>query len=77
MSRASKVSLIALGVVLVASGLAVVVIGRANDTTVHVGAGIVMAGLLVLPSVAGILAAGVKTVGGALADAWRAKEPKP
>lgn len=76
MSRASEVSLIALGVALVISGLGVIVLGRANDTTVHVGAGIVMAGLLVLPSVAGLLASGIKTVGGALADAWRAKEPK-
>lgn len=77
MSRASQVSLIGLGLVLVAGGGAIIYAGRANDTTVHVGAGIVAVGLLLLPSVATLLAAGIKQVGGAAAEAWRAKDKQP
>lgn len=76
MSRASEASMIGLGVALALFGGALLW----KSTDIHqtrVAAGVLAAGLLLLPSVASAIAAGVRLVGTALAEAWRAKEAKP
>lgn len=76
MSRATEVSMIGLGSALTLFGCAL--LWKAADVAQsRVGAGVLAAGLLLLPSVASAIAAGVRLVGTALAEAWRAKEAKP
>lgn len=75
MSRASEVSLITLGVVVAVFGGAFLwratAIRPVDVTQVRVGAGIFGVGLLLIAP--GALASGVKQIGGAAADAWRAR----
>lgn len=76
MSRAAEVSMIGLGLALTGFGGAL--LWRATDIAQsRVAAGVLAAGLLLLPSVASAIAAGVRLVGSALAEAWRAKGPTP
>ncbi|MGN6205995.1 hypothetical protein [Humibacter sp.] len=75
MSRASQISLIGFGVVVSAFGAALLwratAVHPVDVTLVRVSAGIFGVGLLLIAP--GALAAGVKRVGSAAADAWRAK----
>lgn len=75
MSRATEVSLIAFGLVVAAFGGAllwrVTAVRPVDITLVRVSAGIFGAGLLMVAP--GAIAGGIKGVGGALADAWRAR----
>lgn len=74
MSTASESSLIGLGIALTVFGGAL--LWKASDVhQTRIAAGVLAAGLLILPSVASVIAAGVKQVGGALAEAWKARQP--
>lgn len=76
MTRSAHAALGVLGALLVGYGVRIIE-GAPTDSARHVGAGFVMAGLCLLPSVPALLAAGVKAVGTALAQAWAAKNTPP
>lgn len=76
MSRGMQWALALLGLALVAFGGWQYTVAP-TDAARHGAAGFVVAGLLLLPSVPSLLAAGIKSVGGALADAWKAKQATP
>lgn len=73
MSCRTEASFIGLGIALTVFGAAL--LWKSSDVhQTRVGAGILAAGVLLLPSVAAALASGVKQLGGAIAEAWRASK---
>ena len=76
MSLASEVSLISLGLTLAVFGGALLwratAVHPADVTTVRVGAGVLSLGCILIAP--GAIASGIKGVGSAVAEAWRARQ---